>query len=178
MQRRNFIIGIVGSAAIWPLAARAQISDRMRRIGVLMALAADDPEGQARLVAFVQGLQESGWTDGRNVRVDTRWAAGDADRFRRYAAELIALAPDVILASGGTGTGRGRLCRSHPQGRQAGRPSGAITDQVRVGDQSEDRQGARPHRAANTACARQRGDRIEMLFARVHEPPRLRSTSP
>jgi putative ABC transport system substrate-binding protein len=105
MQRRNFIIGIVCSAAICPLAARAQISDRMRRIGVLMALAADDPEGQARLVAFVQGLQESGWTDGRNVRVDTRWAAGDADRFRRYAAELIALAPDVILASGGTGTG-------------------------------------------------------------------------
>ncbi len=105
MRRRNFIIGIAGSAALWPLAAYAQISDRMRRIGVLMALAADDPEGQARLVAFVQGLQESGWTDGRNVRIDTRWAAGDADRVRKYAAELIALAPDVILASGGTGVG-------------------------------------------------------------------------
>jgi putative ABC transport system substrate-binding protein len=77
----------------------------MQRIGVLMALAADDPEGQARLVAFVQGLQESGWSDGRNVQIDTRWAAGDADHFRRYAAELIALAPDVILASGGTGVG-------------------------------------------------------------------------
>ena len=77
----------------------------MRRVGVLMALAADDPEGQARLVAFVQGLQELGWTDGRNVRIDTCWAAGDADHFHKYAAELIALAPDVILASGGTGVG-------------------------------------------------------------------------
>jgi putative tryptophan/tyrosine transport system substrate-binding protein len=70
-----------------------------------MALPADDPEGQGRLVAFVQGLQESGWTDGRNVRIDMRWAAGNADRFRKYAAELVALAPDVILASGGTGVG-------------------------------------------------------------------------
>ena len=73
----------------------------MRRIGVLMSLAADDPEMQARLAAFLQGLQQLGWTDGRNVRIDTRWAAGDADRIRRYAAELVALAPDVILASGG-----------------------------------------------------------------------------
>jgi putative ABC transport system substrate-binding protein len=77
----------------------------MRRIGVLIALASDHPQGQARLVAFVQGLQELAWTDGRNVRIDTRWAAGDPDRFRKYAAELIALAPDVILASGGTGVG-------------------------------------------------------------------------
>jgi putative tryptophan/tyrosine transport system substrate-binding protein len=77
----------------------------MRRIGVLMALASDDPAGQARLVAFVQALQEFGWTDGRNVGIDTRWAAGDAERFRRYAAELVTLAPDVILASGGTGVG-------------------------------------------------------------------------
>jgi putative ABC transport system substrate-binding protein len=105
MRRRDFITLLGGAAAAWPLAARAQQPERMRRIGVLMALAADDPEGQARLVAFAQGLQESGWTDGRNVRIDTRWAAGDADRFRRYAAELIALAPDVILASGGTGAG-------------------------------------------------------------------------
>jgi ABC-type uncharacterized transport system substrate-binding protein len=105
MQRREFITLMGGAAAAWPLAARAQQPERMRRIGVLMALAADDPQGQARLVAFVQGLQESGWTDGRNVRIDTRWAAGDADRFRRYTAELIALAPDVILASGGTGVG-------------------------------------------------------------------------
>ena len=98
MRRRDFIKGIVGSATAWPLAARAQQHDLMRRIGVLMALAADDPAGQARFVAFIQALQEFGWTDGRNVRIDTRWAAGDAERFRRYAAELVALAPDVILA--------------------------------------------------------------------------------
>jgi putative ABC transport system substrate-binding protein len=102
MRRRDFIT-LLGGAA-WPFAARAQ-ADRVRRIGVLMALAADDPTGQARLVAFVQGLQQWGWTDGRNVRIDTRWAAGDAERFRKYAAELVALAPDVILASGGTGVG-------------------------------------------------------------------------
>jgi ABC-type uncharacterized transport system substrate-binding protein len=93
------------AAATWTHAAHAQQRDRMRRIGVLMALAADDPAGQARFVAFVQALQELGWTDGRNVRIDTRWAAGDAERFRRYAAELVVLAPDVILASGGTGVG-------------------------------------------------------------------------
>jgi putative ABC transport system substrate-binding protein len=105
MRRREFIAAIGGAAVGWPLAPRAQQRDRMRRIGVLMALAADDPTGQARFVAFVQALQELGWTDGRNVRIDTRWAAGDAERFRRYAAELVALAPDVILASGGTGVG-------------------------------------------------------------------------
>jgi putative tryptophan/tyrosine transport system substrate-binding protein len=105
MKRREFI-GLVGATVVsWPLTARAQQVDRMRQIGVLMALASDDPQGQARLVAFVQGLQELGWTDGRNVRIDTRWAAGDADRFRKCAAELIAVAPDVILASGGTGVG-------------------------------------------------------------------------
>jgi putative ABC transport system substrate-binding protein len=104
MRRRDFIKVIVSSAATWPLAARAQQHDR-KRIGVLMALAADDPAGQARFIAFVQALQDLGWTDGRNVQIDTRWAAGDAERFRRYAAELVALAPDVILASGGTGVG-------------------------------------------------------------------------
>ena len=72
----------------------------MRRIGVLMDLAENDPEGQARIAAFLQGLAQLGWTDGRNVRIDTRWGAGDADRIRRQAAELIALAPDVILATG------------------------------------------------------------------------------
>jgi putative tryptophan/tyrosine transport system substrate-binding protein len=80
MRRRDFIT-LLGGAA-WPFAARAQ-ADRVRRFGVLMALAADDPTGQARLVAFVQGLQQWGWTDGRNVRIDTRWAAGDAERFRK-----------------------------------------------------------------------------------------------
>jgi putative tryptophan/tyrosine transport system substrate-binding protein len=99
-RRREFITLLGGAAAAWPLAARAQQPERMRRIGVLMSLTADDPEGQVRLTAFLQGLQQLGWTDGRNVRIDTRWGAGDADRSRGYAAELVALAPDVILASG------------------------------------------------------------------------------
>jgi ABC-type uncharacterized transport system substrate-binding protein len=98
--RREFITLVGGAAAAWPIAARAQQGERMRRIGVLMSLTADDPEGQVRLTAFLQGLQQLGWTDGRNVRIDTRWGAGDADRSRGYAAELVALAPDIILASG------------------------------------------------------------------------------
>jgi putative tryptophan/tyrosine transport system substrate-binding protein len=104
MQRREFITLLGSAAAAWPFAVRAQQSDRMRRIGVLMSLAADDREGQARLNAFVQGLQELGWTDGRNLRIDTRWAAGEGAQAhgRKYAAELVALAPDVILASGGS----------------------------------------------------------------------------
>jgi putative tryptophan/tyrosine transport system substrate-binding protein len=100
MKRREFITLFGGAAAAWPLAAHAQQTERMRRIGVLMNVAADDPEAQARNVAFLQGLLELGWTDGRDVRIDYRWAAGDADRLRRYAAELVALAPDVVLASG------------------------------------------------------------------------------
>jgi ABC-type uncharacterized transport system substrate-binding protein len=87
-----------GVAAAWPLAARAQ-PDRVRRIGVLMNLAADDPESSARVTAFTEVLQQLGWTDGRNVRIDYRWVAGDADQYRRYASELVALAPDVILAA-------------------------------------------------------------------------------
>jgi putative tryptophan/tyrosine transport system substrate-binding protein len=98
-MRRRELITLLGGAAVWPLAARAQQPERMRRIGVLMNLAADDTEGQSRLIAFVQGLQQLGWSDGRNMRIDTRWAAGDVDRFRKYADELLALAPDVILAS-------------------------------------------------------------------------------
>jgi putative ABC transport system substrate-binding protein len=89
-----------GIAFAWSLAARAQQADRMRRVGVLEARAADDREGQARLAVFLQGLQELGWTDGRNVRIDHRWAAADADRHRTFAAELVALGPDVILAAG------------------------------------------------------------------------------
>jgi ABC-type uncharacterized transport system substrate-binding protein len=99
LKRRQFIT-LLGGAAAWPLAARAQQAERVRRIGVLMNLAADDPEGQSRLAAFLRGLQQLGWSDGGNVRIDTRWAAADVDRFRSYAAELVALAPDVILASG------------------------------------------------------------------------------
>jgi putative tryptophan/tyrosine transport system substrate-binding protein len=100
MKRREFITLLGGAAAAWPLAARAQQAERTRRIGVLVAVA-DDPEGQARIAAFLQGLQQLGWADGRNLQIDTRWGAGDADRFRKYAAELVALAPDVILAAGG-----------------------------------------------------------------------------
>ncbi len=98
-RRRDFIIKL-GSAAAWPLAARAQQSERMRRIGVLMNTASDDAEGQARLVAFHQGLQQLGWTVGHNVRIDYRWGSADAERGRRGAAELVALGPDVIMASG------------------------------------------------------------------------------
>jgi putative ABC transport system substrate-binding protein len=102
LKRREFITLLGGAAAAWPLAARAQQPERMRRIGVIMSLAANDPEDQGRVAALRQGLQEVGWTDGRNVRIDIRWPAGDADRVRKYAAELIALAPDVILATGDT----------------------------------------------------------------------------
>jgi putative ABC transport system substrate-binding protein len=101
MRRREFIT-LLGAAAAWPLAARAQQGERMRRIGVLMNLAADDAEGQARLAAFLRGLQQLGWIEGRNAHLDIRWGAGDAERFRRYAAELVALAPDLILAASGS----------------------------------------------------------------------------
>ena len=99
IRRRKFLATLLGGAAAWPLVAWAQRPDRMRRVGVLMHLAADDPEGQRRVAAFLQGLQEAGWAIGRNVNIDVRWAAGEADRFPRYAMELVALAPDVILAS-------------------------------------------------------------------------------
>ena len=104
MNRRQMIAAL-GGAAAWPLAAHAQQAERMRRIGVLLPATADDPEFQARVAAFVQGLQQLGWTEGRNVRIDIRWGAGDAERIRRYAAELVALAPDVILAAGGATVG-------------------------------------------------------------------------
>jgi hypothetical protein len=349
MRRREFVTLLGGAAAGGPLAARAQQAQRMRRIGVLMNLATEDPESQRRVTAFVQGLRELGWADGRNVRIETRWGASDAERNRRYAAELVALAPDVILASGtpvlvalqretrsipivfttivdpvgagfaerlsrpgGNATGftlfeyaisgkwlellkelspdvtrvavirdpvitqgigqfaavqavsppfgvelipigvreketetalekicagaerrldcdrridgdparldhcaggaisaaggvpvplssgerrpdvvrpqygraisaRGRLCRPHPQGREPGRVAGAAPDQVRAGDQHQDRQGARPRRAAFAARPRRRGDRIgrsccTAYVASWHEgevPPRL-----
>jgi putative ABC transport system substrate-binding protein len=103
MRRRAFITLFGGAAATWPLAARAQQGEQVRRIGVLMNVAADDPEAPARVGAFSQGLAESGWTIGRNVRIDYRWYAGNADAARKYATELVALAPDVILASGTLG---------------------------------------------------------------------------
>src|SRR5262245_39747755 len=104
MRRRQFIKLIAGSAASWPFAAHAQQPDRMRRIGVLMSLTADDAEAQARLAAFVRGLRDLGRVEGRDVRIDVRWT-GNADNARKPAAELVALAPDIILASGGTVVG-------------------------------------------------------------------------
>jgi ABC-type uncharacterized transport system substrate-binding protein len=101
MRRREFITLLGGAAAAWPLGARAQQAERVRRIGVLTSGAtADDPDGRTRRAAFLQGLQQLGWIDGRNIEIDYRWGAGDADSMHKYAAELVALAPDVILASG------------------------------------------------------------------------------
>ena len=100
MKRREFITLLGGAAAAWPLAARAQQAERMRRIGVLLNTAADDMVFQTRVGAFLQGLALLGWTIGRNVRIEVRWSGGKADEARRYATELAALAPDVILAHG------------------------------------------------------------------------------
>ena len=105
MRRRDFIKGFVGSAAAWPLAVRAQQGDRMRRIGVLSSGGAvDDTDAMTFQAAFRQGLEQLGWTEGRNVQIDARFGQGDADRIRKYAAELVALTPNVILTSGSTAT--------------------------------------------------------------------------
>jgi putative tryptophan/tyrosine transport system substrate-binding protein len=112
MRRRDFVT-LVGSAAAWPLAAQAQPGTRVRRIGVLMSTAADDAESQARFVAFVQGLQQAGWTAGQTVQVDVRWASGDIARLRRYTAELLALSPDILVIGG-------RAASVVPQAQQAG----------------------------------------------------------
>ena len=100
MRRRDFIKGIVGSATAWPLAARAQQGERIPRIGVLMNIGADDPEAPVLVGAFSQGLAESGWIIGRNARIDYRWYQGNPEAARAYAAELLTLTPDIILASG------------------------------------------------------------------------------
>src|SRR5438034_5960823 len=106
MRRREFIAFVSGAAAAaWPLAARAQQTERMRRIGVLLPATADDPQRQAWFGAFLQGLAQSDWIIGRNVQIDTRWATANPDAVRRHAAELAALAPDVILASGASTVG-------------------------------------------------------------------------
>jgi len=105
VKRREFIALLGGAAAAWPLAARAQQAERVRRIGVLLNSVADDPAAQSRLTAFLQGLQQLGWTHGRNVRIDIRWGADDAERVRKSAAELVALAPDVVLTAGSPTTG-------------------------------------------------------------------------
>ena len=100
MRRREFIAGL-GSAAAWPVGARAQQPSQVRRIGVLLILTPDDLDTRAQIEAFLQGLAQLGWTDGRNVRIDYRWGLGNADNIRKSALELAALAPDVILAIGG-----------------------------------------------------------------------------
>jgi putative ABC transport system substrate-binding protein len=98
MRRRTFI-SLVGGAATWPLAARAQQPERMRRIGMLMGYAENDSEAQAWIAAYREGLQKLGWTEGRNIRVDTRWASADAEAMQRFAQELVALQPDLILSA-------------------------------------------------------------------------------
>ena len=104
--RRKFLAMLGGAAVTWPLAARAQQGERVRRIGVLMYPARDDPEGQARIAAFLDSLEQLGWTDGRNVRIDIRWPAGfGADRVRQDASELVAAVLDVILATGNYSNG-------------------------------------------------------------------------
>ena len=105
MRRREFITLLGGAAVAWPLAARAQQAERMRRVGVLLGLVANDPEGQARIARFQQALQQLGWIEGRNLRTDIRWGGGNADDIRKYAAELVALAPDVILATASVSVG-------------------------------------------------------------------------
>ena len=104
MKRRELIALVGGVAAAWPLAARAEQPERMRRVGILYGIAADDPNAQAEYAAFSQGLEQLGWIEGRNVRIDHRWAAGNAAALRKYAAELVALAPDVILSIGSAST--------------------------------------------------------------------------
>src|SRR5262249_31236278 len=100
MKRRDFITLLGGAAATWPLAARAQQREKVRRIGMLMPYAANDPQVQIRSAAFLQGLQQLGWTVGQNVQIDYRWSGGNMDDTRRYAAELVALSPELIFAPG------------------------------------------------------------------------------
>src|SRR5262249_15846450 len=114
MKRREFIT-LIGGAAAWPLAARAQQRERMRRIGVLLSAVEGDPTGLEYVTAFAQALAELGWNVGRNVRIVYRWGAGDLDRFRRYAAQLVALSPEVVLAPAGSmGGGLQQASRTVP----------------------------------------------------------------
>jgi ABC-type uncharacterized transport system substrate-binding protein len=163
LRRRDFITLLGSAAAAWPLAARAQQPERIRRVGVLLVLAESDPEAQRRIAIIQKGLQEFGWIDGRNIRIDFRWTAGDPDRLRAHAKELVGLSPDVIL-SGSTAAlaalhretrtvpivfaqvtdpvGAGFVASlAHPGGNITGfakdcRSADPIRHQVRVGDQS------------------------------------------
>lgn len=126
--RRQFIFALGGAAAAWPLAARAQQGERMWRIGVLGGTAADDPQNQARMGAFLQGLQQLGWIDGRSVRIDTRWPAGDAADTRKYAAELVALSPDGSRATNLRRSLHVGFSRKHVSRRKPPRRFGRIAD--------------------------------------------------
>src|SRR5258708_32517443 len=105
MRRREFITLIGGAAAAWPVAARGQQAKRIRRVGALMPYAANDPQGQERNAAFLQGLQQLGWTVGQNLQIDYRWSGGNEDDTRKYAAELVGLSPDVIFGPGSATAG-------------------------------------------------------------------------
>src|SRR5262249_54442362 len=105
LRRRQLITLVAGAAAAWPIAARAQQSDRPRRIGVLIQVTEGDPQARIEVAAFLRKLQELGWSEGRNLQIDVRWGGGDADRIRKYAAEVVALAPEVVRAPGGTVVG-------------------------------------------------------------------------
>src|SRR5215831_18355372 len=104
MRRRDFIKAVAGWTAAWPLAARAQQGDRIRRIGVLSGLPEDDPEGRARIAALQEGLQKLGWSEGRNLRIDVRWGTPEAETMQRLAKELVALEPDLIVTQNTPGT--------------------------------------------------------------------------
>src|SRR6516225_6549087 len=114
IRRRDFITLLGGAAAVWPFAARAQKGERMRRIGALMGLPADDPESQVRSARFLQGLQELGWTVGRNLQIDWHWSALDRERYRAMAAELVAVRPDVLLTNGPTTPAMRQATRTIP----------------------------------------------------------------
>jgi hypothetical protein len=156
-NRREFITLLGGAAVAWPLAALAQPS--MRRIGVLMSTAEDDPESQLRLIAFVQGLQKAGWTAGHNLQIETRWASGDIARIRKYTAELLALSPDIILAGG-------RAASIVPEVRRAGRDTPIVfvqgVDPVGTADWSprnsrspcDEQSGSDPQSPAKRAASR------------------------
>jgi ABC transporter substrate binding protein len=166
MRRREFIAGL-GGAAAWPLSAYGQQSERVRRVGVLAAYAEADPEGQARFQVSFRALVDLGWIEGRNLRFDPRWAGPDVGQQSRYARELVALSPDVILVNATSATQALRDATQtipivfvnilNPEGCEARGPTGVAADQVRVSHQSQDRQGARSHVPGNAVGHRRRG---------------------
>ena len=157
MRRREFI-SLLGGAAAWPLAARAQSGESMRRVGVLTNLTHNDPEGRARDDAFVQGLKELGWIESGNLRIIRRWTEGDPERSREYAAELVGLGLDAILTTGSAG-----LIPLLQVTRTIPIVFTIVPDPVGAGlvrpcGQPEDRQGTRPNRTAYPPRSRRRGD--------------------